>query len=154
MSSCDAGAHPASSAEDGSQKPPCDPNLKPPKGLRDHHCSSVRRASGLVQTPQCSLISSGGLSGHVAFRPEPTIISLMGSPNLGEPAGQKRLHRNSSAYSLQCRSELPVRAASSVLPIEFADYIRFNRAALKSSALPRVISTRRERKPKAVSDFH
>src|ERR1700689_4100589 len=51
VSSCDAGAHPASSAEDGSQKPPCDPNLKPSKRLGEHHCCSVRRASGLVQTP-------------------------------------------------------------------------------------------------------
>jgi hypothetical protein len=30
--------------------PPCDPNLKPPERLRDHHCRSVRRAGGLVQT--------------------------------------------------------------------------------------------------------
>src|SRR5882757_5559600 len=50
VSSCDAGAHPASSAEDGSQKPPCDPNLTRPKRLGDHRCSSVRRANGLVQT--------------------------------------------------------------------------------------------------------
>src|ERR1035441_2535666 len=50
VSSCDAGAHPASSAEDGSQKPPCDPNLTRPKSLGDHRCRSVRRASGLVQT--------------------------------------------------------------------------------------------------------
>jgi len=49
VSSCDAGARPASSAEDGSQKPPCDPNLTRPKRLGDHRCSSVRRASGLVQ---------------------------------------------------------------------------------------------------------
>src|ERR1700691_4688103 len=63
VSSCDAGAHPASSAEDGSQKPPCDPNLKPPKGLRDHHCSSVRRASGLVQTPQCPLFLPDSVMG-------------------------------------------------------------------------------------------
>src|SRR5450759_5959714 len=52
VSSCDAGAHPASSAEDGSQKPPCDPNLKRPKRLGDDQCRSVRRAGGLVQTPQ------------------------------------------------------------------------------------------------------
>src|SRR6202021_329704 len=56
VSSCDAGAHPASSAEDGSQKPPCDPNLTRPKRLRDHHCSSVRRANGLVQTSQYRVI--------------------------------------------------------------------------------------------------
>jgi hypothetical protein len=74
--------------------------------------------------------------------------------SFGEPAGERHLHRYSSAYSLQCRSELPVIPASSVPPIEFADYIRFNRAALKSSAIPRVVRTRRERKPKAVSDFH
>src|ERR1035437_5574201 len=53
VSSYDAGVHPASSAEDGSQKPPCDPNLTRPKRLGDHRCRSVRRASGLVQTPQC-----------------------------------------------------------------------------------------------------
>src|ERR1035437_5644636 len=51
VSSYDAGVHPASSAEDGSQKPPCDPNLTRPKRLGDHRCRSVRRASGLVQTP-------------------------------------------------------------------------------------------------------
>ena len=50
VSSCDAGAHPASSAEDGSQKPPCDPNLKRSKRLRHNHCRSVRRGAGLVQT--------------------------------------------------------------------------------------------------------
>src|SRR5260370_33500028 len=52
VSSCDAGAHPASSAEDESQKPPCDPNLTRPIRLRDHRCRSVRRDIGLVQTPQ------------------------------------------------------------------------------------------------------
>src|SRR5258707_12811513 len=54
VSSCDAGAHPASSAEDGSQKPPCDPNLTRPKRLGDHRCGSVRRASGLVVCRACS----------------------------------------------------------------------------------------------------
>src|SRR5580698_6920451 len=56
VNSCDAGAHPASSAEYGSQMPPCDPNLTRPKRLGDHHCSSVRRANGLVQTRQCLLV--------------------------------------------------------------------------------------------------
>jgi hypothetical protein len=54
VSSCDAGARPASSAEDGSQKPPCDPKLKWPERLGDHCCRSIRRAAGLVQTPQGS----------------------------------------------------------------------------------------------------
>jgi len=93
-------------------------------------------------------------SGHVAFRPEPTITGLMRSPKFHRASRRRRLHRYSGAYDLDCRSELPVITASSVLPIEFVDYIRFNRASLKSSAVPRVISTRRERKPKAVSDFH
>src|SRR5580692_5752002 len=57
VNSCDAGAHPASSAEYGSQMPPCDPNLTRPKRLGDHHCSSVRRANGLVQTCFWSVIS-------------------------------------------------------------------------------------------------
>src|ERR1035437_8816671 len=52
VSSCDAGAHPASSVEDGSQKPPCDPNLTRPTMPGDALRRSVRRASGLVQTPQ------------------------------------------------------------------------------------------------------
>src|SRR5450756_1751057 len=55
VSSYDAGAHPASSAEDWSQKPPCDQNLTRPKRLGYHRCSSVRRASGLVQTGHRSL---------------------------------------------------------------------------------------------------
>src|ERR1035438_1001736 len=62
VSSCDAGAHPASSAEDGSQKPPCDPNLKRPKRLGDHRCCSVRRAGGLVQTPLGSPFGSAARS--------------------------------------------------------------------------------------------
>ena len=56
VSSCDAGAHPASSAEDGSQMPPCDPNLKRPKRLGDRLCPSVSRAGGLVQTLECPTI--------------------------------------------------------------------------------------------------
>src|ERR1035437_6776011 len=52
VSSCDAGAHPASSVEDGSQKPPCDPSLTRPTMPGDALRRSVRRASGLVQTPQ------------------------------------------------------------------------------------------------------
>src|ERR1700722_7949958 len=69
VNSCDAGAHPASSAEYGSQMPPCDPNLKPPERLRDHHCRSVRRAGGLVQTRFCCVIS--GLSANL-LQPLPT----------------------------------------------------------------------------------
>jgi hypothetical protein len=75
VSSCDAGAHPASSAEDGSQKPPCDPSLTRPKRLGKHRCSSVRRASGLVQTSKApgrepfrvfpnSLLSLGHITGY------------------------------------------------------------------------------------------
>src|SRR3981081_2434945 len=40
VSSCDAGVHPASSAEDGSQKPPCDPNLTPLLRLGDAHAAA------------------------------------------------------------------------------------------------------------------
>src|SRR5664280_2939176 len=58
VSSCDAGVHPASSAEDGSQKPPCDPSLTWPKRLGEDLCRSVRRASGLVQTPQAPGVRS------------------------------------------------------------------------------------------------
>src|ERR1019366_2252607 len=54
-SSCDAGAHPASSAEDGSQKPPCDPRLTPPTMFGESPCRSIRRVGGLVQTPLCRL---------------------------------------------------------------------------------------------------
>src|ERR1700681_4795388 len=68
VSSCDAGAHPASSAEDGSQKPPCDPNLTRPKRLGDHRCRSVRRDSGLVQTPQ-GLVITTHMSGAEPFVP-------------------------------------------------------------------------------------
>src|ERR1700722_12543932 len=72
VSSCDAGVHPASSAEDGSQKPPCDPHLTRPKTLGDHRCRSIRRANGLVQTrivtatdPECR---SWGFSRHADIR--------------------------------------------------------------------------------------
>src|ERR1019366_7989261 len=51
VSSCDAGVHPASSAEDGSQKPHCNPSLTPPTMPGGTLRRSVRRASGLVQTP-------------------------------------------------------------------------------------------------------
>src|SRR5260370_24785634 len=61
VSSCDAGAHPASSAEDGSQKPPCDPSLTsttmPGDALR-RSVPSVRRASGLVQRRSLGDLSS------------------------------------------------------------------------------------------------
>src|ERR1700733_4834946 len=65
-----------------------------------------------------------------------------------------RANRTFAAYGLQCHVELPIVAVSSVLPIEFADHIRFNRTALKSSPSPCVISPRREGELKAVSNFY
>ena len=50
-SSCDAGARPASSAEDGSQKPPCDPSLT----------QSIGWGRSTLQHPPRRRLSSNGL---------------------------------------------------------------------------------------------
>ena len=71
---------------------------------------------------------------------------------LGGLTGHRR-YSCSSALKVFSPYRTAIVAVSSVLPIEFADHIRFNRAALKSSASPCVISSRREGEPKAVSNF-